>query len=234
MNRFRTWLTAAVGVVAVTAALGMGAAVMAQEGTPVPGSTGGITLLDRVATKLGIDSGTLRDAVKSSASEEADARVASGELTQEQADAMKQRIADAPDQALIGGGGRGFGGHGPHGGFASDEVAGFLGITTDELRTELQADGATLASVALAHGQTRDALKAVLTTEAQEHLDAAVAEGRITQDEADVELAERTANLDAMIDGTMPLHGPGGPGPRDGFGPRPDGAAPDVETTPSS
>src|SRR6185295_12721814 len=83
-------------------------AVMAQ--TPVPGTTGtGTTLLDRVAQKLGIESSTLSTAIKSSANDDIDAKVASGQLTQAQADAVKQRIANAPAGAPLFGGG--FGDH---------------------------------------------------------------------------------------------------------------------------
>jgi polyhydroxyalkanoate synthesis regulator phasin len=234
MHRFKRWWIAAAAALAITAVLGTGA-VMAQEGTPIPGTTGGVTLLDRVAEKLGIDSATLRDAVKSSATDVIDERLAAGEITQEQADAMKARLAEAPDQSLIGGG-RGFGGHGHGFGhlFASEELAAFLGITADELRTELQADGATLATVAEAHGQTRDALKAFLTAESEEYLDEAVAAGRLTQEEADAKLAEKVANLDAMIDGTMPLGGLRRGGPDGGFNEAPGTVTPEADGSSSS
>jgi hypothetical protein len=158
---------------------------MAQEDVPAP--VAGTVFLDRVAGKLGIDSAALRDAIKSSAGDEIDERLAAGELTQEQAEAAKERIANAPDDALIGrGGGRGPGGPGHvHGFFAKGELAEFLGITAEELRTQLQADGATLASVAQANGRSRDELKAFLTSELQGHLAEAVADGRITQEQAD-------------------------------------------------
>ena len=208
MNRFRKWWVIAVVGVVATAAVGVASGVMAQ--TPVPTITGdGTTFLDRVAEKLGITSDTLREAVKDSASDEIDERVASGDLTQEQADAMKERIADAPDEALGGfGHGPGFG-RGGHFFFGGDELATFLGVTADELRTELQADGATLASVAEAHGKSRDELKAFLTEQIKTHLDEEVADGRHTQEEADQKLAAFTENLDEMIDGTLPAFGPG-------------------------
>ena len=79
-------------------------------------------------------------------------------------------------------------------------LAGFLGISVDELRTELQADGATLATVAAAHGQSRDALINFLTSEKQAALAAEVAEGDLTQADADEKLAEFTANIDEKID----------------------------------
>lgn len=230
MNRFRKWWVIAVVGVVATAAVGVASGVMAQ--TPVPTITGdGTTFLDRVAEKLGISGDTLRDAVESSANDEIDERVASGDLTQEQADAMKERIANAPDEAF------GRFGHGPgmgrggHFFFGGDELATFLAVTADELRTEIQADGATLASVAEAHGESRDELKAFLTEQIKTHLDDEVADGRHTQEEADQKLAAFTENLDEMIDSTMPQ---GGPGMHRGFPGGHFGAPPSDGTTPES
>ncbi len=216
MKRFRKWWIALAGA-AVLAIIGAGA-VMAQ--TPVPGtSTTGTSFLSRVAQKLGIDTPTLQNAVKSAKSDEIDARVASGDLTQAQADALKQRIANAPADAPFFGGG--FGGHGGHmgrGGFGDpSKLASFLGVTPEQLRTELDANGATLATVAQAHGKGRDELKAFLTDDAKTHLAQEVTDGRITQAQADARLAELTANLDARIDSTVPVgrgHGPDGMGGR--------------------
>lgn len=235
MNRARKWWIAAAGGLAVAAAIGIGAGAMAQ--TPVPGTGTGTTFLDRVAGKLGIESATLRDAVTSSANDEIDARVASGDLTQEQADAMKERVANAPDQAFggIGRGGPG-GHHGGPGGFGffggGEELAAFLGTDATTLRTEMQADGATLATVSESHGKSRDEIKAFLTDQIKAHLDEEVATGEHTQAEADAKLATFTTNLDAMIDGTPPQRGPGGMR-RGPFGGESDGA-PLPEVTPSS
>ena len=89
------------------------------------------------------------------------------------------------------------------------------------------ADGATLATVAQAHGKSRDELKAFLTDDAKTHLAQEVTEGDITQAQADARLADLTANLDARIDATMPAFGGrghdgmgpmGGPGVDGGFG----------------
>ena len=229
MKMIRTWWVLAVIGVVATVAIGAATGVMAQ--TPVPGITGdGATFLDRVAEKLGISSDTLRDAVKSSANDEIDERVVNGELTQEQADAMKERIANAPDEAL-GGFGRGMGHGARFGFFGGDELATFLGTTADELRTEMQGDGATLATIAEAHGKSRNELKAFLTEQFQAHVNEEVADGRHTQEEADQKLAGFTANLDAMIDGTMPQGGPGMH--HGGFGGF-DGVPPSDGTTPES
>jgi hypothetical protein len=222
MNGPRKWWIAAAGAVAIAAVIGAGA-VMAQ--TPVPGTREtGTTLLDRVAQKLGIESSTLSTAIKSSANDDIDAKVASGQLTQAQADAVKQRIANAPAGAPLFGGG--FGDHrgmGRGGGVDPAKLATFFGTTADQLRTELQASGATLATVAQAHGRSRDDLKAFLTTDARTHLDQEVAEGKLTQADADGKLATLTGGLDARIDATPPMFG--GHGPRFGPGGAPPAAA---------
>ncbi len=49
------------------------------------------------------------------------------------------------------------------GGLSESDLANFLGITQDQLLSELQADGATLATVAQAHGKSRDDLQTYLT-----------------------------------------------------------------------
>jgi uncharacterized protein YidB (DUF937 family) len=209
MNRARKWWIAVAGGLALAGILGAGA-VMAQ--TPVPGtSTTGTSFLSRVAQKLGIDTPTLENAVKGAKTDEVDARVASGDLTQAQADQIKQRIANEPAGAF--GFGSGPGDRGPghgRGGFADPQkLATFLGITADQLRTETGASGATLATVAQAHGKSRDELKAFLTTEMKSRVDQEVANGELTQAQADTKLADMTSKLDQMIDGTgHPGHGP--------------------------
>ncbi|TAK69884.1 MAG: hypothetical protein EPO22_01725 [Dehalococcoidia bacterium] len=215
MKRVSKWWIAAAGA-AVLAIAGAGA-VMAQ--TPAPGtSTTGTSFLSRVAQKLGIDTPTLENAVKSAKTDEIDARVASGDLTQAQADALKQRIANAPAGAPFFGGGFGErGGHMGRGGIGEPQaLADFLGVTPETLRTERSADGATLATVAQAHGKSRDELKAFLTDQAKTHLAQEVTEGDITQAQADARLSDMTANLDARIDSTMPAFGGRG---HDGRGP---------------
>lgn len=227
MKNRRRWWIAAAAAVALAVTVGTGAVVMAQ--TPVPGVSGaGSSFLERVAAKLGIDAGTLRNAVKTTADEDIDARVQSGELTQAQADQLRQQVESAPDDAFVGPGfGRHGRGMGTGMGVDDQALAGFLGMTADQLRTELQASGATLASVAEAHGKSRDALKSFLTDQFKARLDQEVADGRHTQAEADARLAQFTANLDQFIDGSMPLGGRGFGGP---FGQPP--AAP--STTPGS
>jgi hypothetical protein len=130
--------------------------------------------------------------------------------TQETPEAQETPAADetpsaqeTPDNAAPGGdhdGGEGRRGGCGIKGVDAEALAGFLGITADDLPTELQADGATLATVAAAHGQSRDALIDFLTSAKQAALAAEVVEGDLTEAEADEKLAEFTANIDEKID----------------------------------
>lgn len=210
----RRWMVG-IGATAAVAVLAAGAlAAGAQQ------QDGGTTFLDRVAAKLGIDTPKLEQAIKDTRAEDIDQAVADGKLTQEQADELKQRLQDMPlDGPGFGGRGgfgeRGFGmkfeggpGHFRFGLFgpglnmeeAQQKLADFLGITTDELKTEIQADGATLATVAEAHGKSRDDLKAFIRGEAQTALSQAVADGHLTQEQADTMLARLDEHIDEMID----------------------------------
>jgi phage gp36-like protein len=103
-------------------------------------------------------------------------------------------------------------GAGPNGaglviGGASEELAGFLGIPQEQLQSELDAEGATLASVAEAHDRTREELKTFYTEQQQTQLDEAVSAGTMSQEQADQALEDFASRLDDMIDGNMAVGG---------------------------
>lgn len=101
------------------------------------------------------------------------------------------------------------------------EAADFLEMTGRELVAALR-DGATLADLA---GDEAQALIDHLVGLAEAHLDQAVADGRLTEEEAAERLAEATERLTDLMNGELGLpwleDGFRGPGPRgDGrFGP---------------
>lgn len=147
--------------------------------------------------------------------------VTDGTLTQKQAD----EVAETLDDADLG---RGFGhgpghghGHGPGGFGDPSELADILGVTTEELRTALE-DGKTLAQVAEAEGIARTALIDKLVAAADDDLEEAVADGRLTEAQA-AEIRERlTARITERVDRA----------PNDGRGlrgrhPGPSGGGPD-------
>lgn len=135
--------------------------------------------------------------------------VEDGSITQEQADEVATTLGDA-----------GFGGHGGGPGPARlglSTAAETLGMTEDELRTALRADDASLATVAEAQGVDVQTLIDALVAAATERIDQAVADGDITQEQADQRLADLEARITERVDSTGGTGGPhgggrGGPG----------------------
>jgi len=212
----KMWIAAAVGLTLLLGGVGV---VLAQ--TPTPSTGTGTTFLDRVAQKLGITTPRLQDAIKSAGSDQLDEAVKNGTMTQQQADALRQRLNTQTDNGNFGfgpGKGKGFGMDGGFGfGFmdSGQALADFLGISLDQLRTELSASGATLATVAQANGKSRDQLKQFITDTAKSRLDQAVKDGKITQAQEDNLMSQLSSRLDQMIDGAFGFKGLGRHGEKD-------------------
>jgi hypothetical protein len=96
-------------------------------------------------------------------------------------------------------------------GGASEEFAAFLGISLEQLESELSAEGATPASVAEAHDRTREELKTFFLEQTQAQMNEAVAAGTMSQEEADNMIERQASRIDDTIDGKMPSGRPGGP-----------------------
>jgi hypothetical protein len=120
--------------------------------------------------------------------------VTNGTITQAQADAVVAALpAAAPDH---GPGGR-------HGMKNLDAAAEAIGITTDELRTAIDG-GQTIAQVAQSKGVAVQTVIHALVADAKAHLASEVAEGDLTQAEADQKLAQATERITAFVNGTAP------------------------------
>jgi len=99
-----------------------------------------------------------------------------------------------------------------------DAAADFLGMEIDDLGAQLR-DGATLAEIA---GDQTGALIDALVADAEEHLAQAVADDKLTQEEADTRLAEIEEKITTFVnegpperpegERPRPPHRPGGPG----------------------
>lgn len=120
---------------------------------------------------------------------------------------------DSTEPCGVGGHGPGHVGRGMH--LAALEE---LGITAEEVRAAAQA-GSSLAELAEEQGVERQALIDALVASHQERLDAAVADGRLTQAEADEKSGELEAHVTDRVDESIGVrggrvhHGPhGGPG----------------------
>jgi len=86
------------------------------------------------------------------------------------------------------------------------QIATFLGITEDELRTELQS-GKTLAAIATNHGKTEDALIQFIVEKEKANLDTALKNGTITQTQYDNMVANLEARVKERVEKTCPFRG---------------------------
>ncbi|SOC49673.1 hypothetical protein SAMN05660748_2405 [Blastococcus aggregatus] len=145
--------------------------------------------------------------------------VSDGSITQEQADEVAGTLSEAGIGVRGGGpGGHGPGGDGPgggggRGGVGLEAAATALGMSEDELRTALEADGTTLADVAEDQGVPVGTLVDALVAGGQERIADAVEDGRITQEQADERLADLEERITERVEQEMPGfggHGPGG------------------------
>src|SRR4051794_34256403 len=216
----------AVGVAGLAVLAGGGGAYAAGTTSTSPGRTAAKpadlaaqqkAFLDDVAKRLNVTRDQLDAAIKGAAEARIDAAVAAGKLTKEQGEEAKQRLADGkgPILGLAGGprgGGPGFGHGGPghlFGGSGLDAAAGYLGLSEDVLRTQMQS-GKSLADVAKAQNKDVAGLKAAMKAAVTKQLDQAVTDKKLTADERTKILAEIDQHLDDLINRTAPKR-PDGP-----------------------
>jgi hypothetical protein len=189
-----TRIIALAASLAAFAALALGAPALAANDKP--------SLVDDVAARLGVTPDKLRAAFQAALSARVDAAAKSGKLTPEQAAKLKQRIAD----------GKGLG-IGARKGFAQRQkafrariakarahapVADYLGLTREQLRTEL-ASGKSLAQIAQAKGKSVDGLVAAIVAPAKAGLAKAVENGHLTKARADEILARLTEGAKKLV-----------------------------------
>jgi len=215
--RRRYWIVSGIAVVAVAAAGGAVAATKFE--TPTQRSN---AIIADAAGRLNIAPGALSSALQKALDDQIDADVAAGRLTQAQGDALKAKV-DAGSVPLVGGLGGGFGrgfgfGHG-FGMFRAGlgTVTSFLGITADQLRTELQS-GRSLAQIAQEHGKTADDLVSALVAAAKTRLDQAVKDGRLSSDQETTMLGKLQTAIQNLVNRTPPTGWGSQNGPRQGFG----------------
>jgi polyhydroxyalkanoate synthesis regulator phasin len=130
-----------------------------------------------------------------------------GSITAEQADEVATTLSESDVDGHGPGHGWGFGR-----GMGLSVAAEAVGLSEDDLRTALQADGASLASVAADQGVAVEDVVAALVQAGQERLDEAVAEGDLTQEQAD----ERAAEMQTWVTERVNATAEDRQGPRDG------------------
>lgn len=230
MNRIQRIAAAAGAVTAMAAVVGTGAVLaldrdgggsssqaLAAASSPQDASA----FLKQLALNLGIDEQALTDAIKQTNLDMVDQALANGDISQDDADRLKEKIEAGGTHLFSfgvpfgkhGGPGHEFGPF-PGPGNLLDGVATFLGTTDEQLRTDL-ADK-TLAEVAEAHGKTRDELEAFVTGKANAAIDAAVAADKLTSDEGAAAKQRFADSVDKLLDARVrmfkfEMRGPGGP-----------------------
>ena len=195
MDRSAKWKIVAAGVAGLALA-GGGAAIAASKlGSPSQESQ---AIVNDAAQQLGIEPSKLSAALKKALEDRVDAAVAAGRITKAEGDALKARIER--DDFPIFGGLR----HGPGCGYHDlDAAATYLGLTEDQLRAQLEG-GKTLAQVAKDQGKSVDGLVDALVAEAKEHLDDAVAKGRLTKAQEESILADVKQRITDFVNGKGP------------------------------
>jgi hypothetical protein len=96
-----------------------------------------------------------------------------------------------------------------------ETAARVLGLDVDDLRTKLDA-GSTLAAVAGEQDVDVQTLVDALVAKAGERLDEAVADGKLTADEAAERKGDLPDRIERFVNSTRPPGGPGGPAGRGG------------------
>lgn len=82
-----------------------------------------------------------------------------------------------------------------------DSISKFLGLTSDEVRTERQS-GKSLTDIASDKGVSKDKLLDQMLKERKVQLDALVKDGKLTQEQADQYLAQMKERMGTMVDRT--------------------------------
>jgi hypothetical protein len=229
-------LTKKVAVVVGTAVIALGAAGFAAAQNGNSREDERKAFLNDAAQRLDVSPEKLTKALQDAAIARIDAAVKDGRLTQEQANAMKERIRQGGLPFLGGPGGRHGGpGHfhrgGPPPGITA--AAEYLGLTEARLREQLM-DRKSLADVAEARNKSVDGLKDAMEKAIRADVAKAVEDKRITQQQADRILEGLESRIHDKVEREGGPHGgpgrrggPGGPPPGGpGFGPPPGSPLP--------
>jgi len=196
------WTRWGIGALAAVAVAGAVAVAVPRLGTAQADDTepGRVARYQELLAKnLGVSVDDLKAAEKAARDQLIDEQVAAGKLTAEKAAKLKEM---PPGQLLRGALAHGRG-HRVRAviGNILDAAANVIHISRDVLVQELQ-QGKTIAQVASERGVSRDALKQGIVTAEKAKLNQAVANGKLTQAQADKLLQGLTNRVDKIIDRT--------------------------------
>ncbi len=192
----RWLLAAALAVTVVVASLGALAVASAQDGSGSGFSFSG-TFLDKLAQRLGIGRDQLVQAMREAANDTIDEAVQQGRITQEQAQRLRDRVAQNEPGFPWGRHKGRWGAEVAHG-LVLQSAAQVLGMSADELKAELR-QGKSLAQVAQEKGIGTDDFKSRLLSQVDQQLAQLVQQGRLTQQQADQLGQSIRDNIDAIV-----------------------------------
>lgn len=202
MKPLKSRSTLAIAAAVAATAVGGGAGLAGAQG----GSGSPSGFMDSLARHLGISREKLDDSTKAAAIDQVDAARADGGITKAQADDLKARIESGEAPPFFGPGPFGPPHGGPHGlGDKLSAAADYLGLGSEQLQERLRA-GRSLADVARAEGKSVDGLEQAIIAAAREDLDDAVADGRLSREEADQLLERLESHVDKLVEGTFERH----------------------------
>jgi guanyl-specific ribonuclease Sa len=188
MKNSKKWLVIVLAVVILgTVAVGVAVANNSTTYSQSPYQT----FLGNLATALGISQAKLTTGLQQAYTQTVNQEVASGKITQQQADKILTRISNGqPLPGLMGMGfgnrqsvaGRVYGKHDPGMGnfMIIKPLASALGITSKVLMADLHS-GQTIAALAAAKGTTVAELQSTILGSIQTQLTSAVSSGKMTQ-----------------------------------------------------
>jgi transcriptional regulator with XRE-family HTH domain len=185
-------------LILAAAMMALGVAVVAIGGA-VPSANGDDgpveNFLAKVAEKLGVSEDELQTAIKDAQLETIDEAAADGSIIEEQADRLKERAqGSAPSFHR-----RPYD-HNPAPGLIIASAAEVLDLEGAELVSQIKS-GSSLADVANAQGMSREDLTAALIIQTAAHLDALVAEKKLTDEQAERIAQGIESNIDRIVDG---------------------------------
>ena len=214
MSKRKASVVAGAGAAVLLVAFGGGALAASDVFSPKEERQ---AIIDDAASQLGVEPSELSDALKQALKNRIDAAVEAGRLTKAQAAELKERI-DSGDFPLLDPllGHRTFGhldfhgpgfGHVGHGAVLA-AAATYLGLTEAELRARL--DDQTLAEIAKERGKSVSGLVRTMTTAAEQELDEAVANGKLTKEQAEAIKADLDSRIESLVNGEGRPRGPFG------------------------
>ncbi|SMC51564.1 hypothetical protein [Sporomusa malonica] len=168
--------------------------------------------LNAIAGEHGVSEQVLKDFAIKQMTQHVEEGVKAGRISAEQAEKMKDNMAERVSQMINGKGpmGQGHGRMAGHAPFGDSKLLELLKVDAETLKNELKADK-TLVAIAGEHGVSEQALKDFLVEQMTQRIDEGVNAGRISAEKAEKMKADMVDRVSQMINGQGPMHKGHGP-----------------------